>query len=110
MHATYTQPTRTAEDRTMIAFSAMGIPNRRLARVAFTLLATVMLLAMSPDVKAQVVLSKGSVTVPEDGTSSESYGVRLAAFPDGTPLSVTVTVTVPRLVAIAAPLDASVYE
>ena len=94
-HATnYTQPTRTAENKSMITSTVMGmIPLRRLARVAFILLATVLLLAVS-SVKAQAqaaTLSRASVTVPEDGSKSESYGVRL----DGPPtVTVTVTVTV----------------
>ena len=93
-HATnYTQPTRTAEKKSMITSTVMGmIPRRRLARVAVTLLATVLLLAVS-SVKAQaqntLSFTRNSVTVPEDRSKSESYGVRLDAQPAGT---VTVTV------------------
>ena len=95
-HATnYTQPTRTAENKSMITSTVMGmIPRRRLARVAVTLLATVLLLAVS-SVKAQaqntLSFTRDSVTVPEDRSKSESYGVRLDAQPAET---VTVTVTV----------------
>ena len=92
-HATtHAQPTKTAENESMAASTVMGmIPRRRLAQVAFALLATALLLTVSLDVKAQeVVLSKSSVTVPEDGTRSESYGVSLTAASD-TSLSVVIT-------------------
>ena len=88
--------TRNAENRTMIAFSAIGIiSHRRLARLAVILLAMVLGLAVS-SVKAQaqaqtLQFSKTSVTVPEDESRNESYGVRLGEQPSGT---VTVTVTV----------------
>ena len=51
----YTQPTKAAENRNMTTSTVMGmIPHRRLARSAFTLLATVLLLAVL-SVKAQAV-------------------------------------------------------
>ena len=62
-HATnYTQPTRTAENKSMTTSTVMGmIPRRRLARVAVTLLATVLLLAVS-SVKAQAQAATLSFT------------------------------------------------
>ncbi len=60
------------------------------------LLAAALLFGVAPAVvQAQdVVLSVESVTVPEDGSRSESYGVRLTALPSGeTALTLTLTLT-----------------
>ena len=92
----YTQPTKAAENRSMTTSTVMGmIPHRRLARSAFTLLATVLLLAVL-SVKAQaqaqdvtLVFSRSSVAVPEDGNESVSYGIKLDNQPD-----MTMTMTV----------------
>ena len=97
MHTTnHTQHTRTAEDRTMTASTVMGVARRRLARVTFTLLGAVLLIALPASLGAEqrvLVLDKSFVTVAEAGGTAPlltaTYNVRLNTKPTGT---VTVTV------------------
>ena len=55
------------------------------------LAAALLLLPVAGWAQVALVFSKGSLTVPEDGSTSESYGVKLGRQPDA---GVTVTVTV----------------
>ena len=98
MNATsYTQPTRSAENRNMTTSTALGIPRRRMAGVAF--LAAALLLVLPASIGAQVlVLSKLLVTVSEsadDDDASADYTVQLNMQPTN-PVTVTVRSTDPE--------------
>ena len=88
MHATYTQPTRTAENRTMTASSSMRlIPRRRMAEVVFTLLAVALLLVLPPvgwsQQKPRLLFNPDSLTVQESSSSPVTYTVKLNTKPVG---------------------------
>ena len=89
---------RRAETKSLRHLSpATMAPRRRMSGCAVALLAAALLLALPIAGWAQsLVFSKGSLTVPEDGSTSESYGVKLGRQPDaGVTVTVTVTATEP---------------
>ena len=102
MHHTtnYTQPTRTAENKSMTASAVMGIPRQILAGGAFSLLVAALLLALPASTEAQapakvLVLSKLSVEVTENNENKNTYTVGLNTQPTG-PVTVTVASTDPK--------------
>ena len=106
MHATnYTQPTRSAENRTMTS-TFMGTSRRSLVRVVLALLGSALLIAVPASLEAQqkvLVLDKSSVKVFEgSGAATVTYNVRLSTEPTET---VTVTVTVEGKDSMAVTVD-----
>ena len=95
MHATYTQPTRTAENRAMTASTVMETLRRRMAGAAGTLLAIALLLGMPSSGWAQRVLVINLIDIQVcenivlddcDTTASNAanYTVNLSTVPTGT--------------------------
>ena len=100
----YTQPTRTAENKSMTTTPPVtGIPRQILTGGAFTLLVAALLLALPASIEAQpkvLVLSKLSVEVTEEGAQSpinntDTYMVGLNTQPTG-PVTVTVASSDPK--------------
>ena len=109
----YTQPTRTAENKSMTTTPPVtGIPRQILTGGAFTLLVAALLLALPASIEAQpkvLVLSKLSVEVTEEGTQSpinntDTYMVGLNTQPTG-PVTVTVASSDPKAAKVHTGLD-----